>query len=59
MAICWAMISEIVPVTHYLVILRGVIIRGVGITELWQPTLILLGMALILVTAAVKRFMKQ
>ena len=53
------MVSQIVPVTHYLLILRGVIIRGVGILELWQPTCVLLGMAAILIIVATQKFRQQ
>lgn len=52
-------ISQIVPVTHFLIILRGVIIRGVGMMELWKPTLVLLGMAAVLVKVSVHQFLRK
>ena len=52
-------ISELVPVTHFLIILRGVIIRGVGLAELWQPTAILTVMAAIMISISVSQFRRR
>ena len=52
-------ISELVPVTHYLVILRGVIIRGAGLAELWQPTAVLTVMAAVMICISVSQFRRR
>ncbi|MBQ7529381.1 ABC transporter permease, partial [bacterium] len=52
-------ISQILPTTHYMQILRSIIIRGVSIQELWEPTLILWAMAIILTILATKKFSKS
>ncbi len=40
-------------------ILRGVILKGVGIETLWPQTLALLGFAVLFFTFSVQRFHKQ
>jgi ABC-2 type transport system permease protein len=39
-------VSQVSSVQHYLVILRGVMLRGAGIDSVWVPTLALTGIAL-------------
>ncbi|CAN0443620.1 unnamed protein product, partial [Phaeothamnion confervicola] len=48
-----------IPVTYYVQILRGVIIRGAGIPDLWGQTAVLWGIATLLISAAVARFRKS
>jgi ABC-2 type transport system permease protein len=47
------------PLTYYLQVIRGVLLKGVGIRELWPQTLALLGFAVIFFTFSVRRFRKQ
>lgn len=49
-------ISAIVPATYYLQVIRGVILKGVGLAELWQPISVLGAMGLFLVVVSVKKF---
>jgi ABC-2 type transport system permease protein len=49
-------ISQIIPATHYLQIVRGVILKGVGIVQLWQPLLILTGQGLLLLGLSIRKF---
>ncbi len=46
------------PLTHFLAVLRGILLRGVGIEAVWRETLILAGFAVGLVGLAVRRFHK-
>jgi ABC-2 type transport system permease protein len=46
------------PLTYYLTILRGILLKGVGITELWRETLILSAFAVGLIMLSVRRFSK-
>ncbi|HKW47050.1 MAG TPA: ABC transporter permease [Gemmatimonadaceae bacterium] len=50
------LISNIVPAKWFVLIARGVMLKGVGLEYLWQETLILLGMTLLLVAAATRSF---
>jgi ABC-2 type transport system permease protein len=52
-ALGWA-----IPLTYFLQILRGVILKGVGIEALWPQTLALVGFAILFFTFAVQRFHK-
>jgi ABC-2 type transport system permease protein len=47
------------PLTYYLQIMRGVILKGVGLVELWPQTLALVGFALFYFTVSTLRFHKQ
>lgn len=49
-------ISHAVPAKWYLIILRGIMLKGVGLEYLWMETLILLGMMLFLILISVKAF---
>lgn len=46
------------PLTYYLTILRGILLKGIGIEYLWHETLILLGFAGLLIVISVRRFSK-
>jgi ABC-2 type transport system permease protein len=46
------------PLTYFLTILRGILLKGVGITELWRETLILSAFAVALIMLSVRRFSK-
>jgi ABC-2 type transport system permease protein len=48
--------SNIVPATWFLQIIRGIILKGIGIRELWPQMTILCGISLFLIMVAVKRF---
>jgi ABC-2 type transport system permease protein len=51
-------ISYALPLTYYLTILRGILLKGVGIEHLWHETLILASFATALIVVSVKRFSK-
>ncbi|HLA64225.1 MAG TPA: ABC transporter permease [Rhodothermales bacterium] len=41
-------VTNVVPATWFIVIARGIMLKGVGLETLWQETLILAGMAVVL-----------
>jgi len=47
------------PLRHYLEIVRGIFLKGVGLAELWQPHLALLVLGLVFVGVAAARFQKR
>jgi ABC-2 type transport system permease protein len=49
-------LTNVVPGKWFILISRGIMLKGVGLAELWQETLILAGMMTILLVAAVKAF---
>ncbi len=51
-------IGAALPLTYYLGILRGILLKGIGIAQLWRETLILCAFAAGLILLSVKRFTK-
>jgi ABC-2 type transport system permease protein len=47
------------PLTHFLTILRGIILKGVGLEHLWPQVLVLTGLAVLFLTLSVRRFSKR
>lgn len=52
-------ISYTLPLTYYLDIIRGIVIKGIGFQELWTQTFVLLIMASAMVFASIAGFKKQ
>ncbi|HWB42681.1 MAG TPA: ABC transporter permease [Gemmatimonadales bacterium] len=52
------LLGKLLPMTYYLEIVRGIALKGSGLTHLWEPAAILTAFALLLVTVSVKRFTK-
>jgi len=52
-------IGLVLPLTHFLKVLRGIILKDVGFVELWQPTLVLVGLAALFIVLSVRRFSKR
>jgi len=53
------LISYSLPLTYYLQIIRGVVIKGIGPEALWGQLSVLLAMALAMLGASILRFKKQ
>ena len=49
-------LSNIVPAKWFVIIARGIMLKGIGLEHLWQETLILLAMALVLLVASTRSF---
>ena len=49
-------VTAIVPARWFIVIARGIMLKGAGLTYLWHETLVLAGMALLLLVAATRSF---
>ena len=47
------------PITYYLRVLRGILLKGAGIDALWRDTLVLAAFALVLLGFSVRRFQKN
>jgi ABC-2 type transport system permease protein len=50
------LISNLVPSRWYFLIIKAVMLKGLGFKYIWKETLVLLGMTLILLTIALKKF---
>ncbi len=49
-------VSFLIPSTHFLIILRAILLKGVGAEAVWPHTLILLGFAFVVITISIRRF---
>jgi len=47
------------PITYYLRVLRGILLKGAGIDALWRDTLALAAFAVVLIAFSVRRFQKN
>ena len=52
-------LAEVLPLTHFLRLIRGIMLRGAGLTELWPDVLALLGFIVVMMTLAISRFRKR
>ena len=52
-------ITYIIPLKYFLIIIRGVILKGIGFSELWSQTLILFLMGVFILLAASIRYHKK
>jgi len=49
-------ISYIIPAKWFIIILKAIMLKGVGISFIWKETLILVGMTLIFIALSVKKY---
>ncbi|MGO1001644.1 ABC transporter permease [Lysobacter sp. CA196] len=52
-------LAEVLPMTHFLRLIRGVMLRGASLWELWQDVLYLSAFIVVMMAAAVSRFSKR
>jgi ABC-2 type transport system permease protein len=53
------LITNIIPARHFLVIVRGIFLKGSGLPQVWQPALILLALGIALLALSSLRFRKK
>jgi ABC-2 type transport system permease protein len=49
-------VSHVIPATYFLEIVRGIILKGVGLAELWKPLAVLAGQGALLTALAIRKF---
>lgn len=59
MPIVLQMISKIIPATYYLIIIRGIFLKGVGIAHLWPSAVALVLFGMFMVFLSIRRFSKR
>jgi len=52
-------LAEVLPLTHFLRLIRGIMLRGAALTELWPDVLALLAFIAVMMTLAISRFRKR
>lgn len=58
MPAAFQVISRVIPATYFISILRGIVLRGAGLAELWPQALILTGMGCAAILAASRAFVR-
>jgi ABC-2 type transport system permease protein len=51
-------IGAALPLTYFLRVLRGVLLKGTGLPELWREVAVLMGFSVVLIGLSVRRFRK-
>jgi len=52
-------IAEVLPLTHFLRLIRGIMLRGASLWELWRDVLVLLVFTVMMMSIAILRFRKR
>lgn len=52
-------LAEVLPLTHFLRLIRGIMLRGASLWELWPDVLALLAFTTVMMSAAILRFRKR
>ena len=52
-------LAEVLPLTHFLRLVRGIMLRGASLWELWHDALALLAFIVVMMTLAILRFRKR
>lgn len=52
-------IAELLPLTHFLRLIRGVMLRGAGLAEMWPEVLALLAFTVVMMLLAISQFRKR
>ena len=53
------LVTYLVPLRYFLVIVRGIMLKGLGLTDLWTQVVPLAGLGVVVLTVAVLRFNKR
>ncbi len=51
--------SEVLPLTHFLRMIRGIMLRGASLGDLWREVLALLAFTTVMMGAAITQFRKR
>ena len=49
-------ISNIIPAKWFIIIIKGIMLKGVGLAYVWKETLILVGMTVFFIGVSIKKY---
>ncbi|HEY6942921.1 ABC transporter permease, partial [Dokdonella sp.] len=52
-------LAEVLPLTHFLRLIRGVMLRGAGLVEMWADVVALIAFTAVMMGASILRFQKR
>ena len=58
MPLVFQWVGLLLPLTHFLKVLRGILLKGVGLDALWREVTVLAAFSMLLITVSVRRFHK-
>jgi len=58
MPLIFRWISNVIPAKYFIEVIRGIVLRGASIADLWQPTALLAAYTFLIIALAVVRFKK-
>ena len=53
------LLGSLLPLTYFVIVLRGILIKGVGMEYLWRQILPLVGLGVLVFIVAIRRFQKR
>jgi ABC-2 type transport system permease protein len=56
MALPLQIISHVIPAKWFIIIIKAIMLKGVGLTFIWKETLILVGMTLFFIAVSIKKY---
>ena len=56
MPVALQVISNIIPAKWFIIIIKGIMLKGVGLQFIWKETLILFGMTAFFIALSVKKY---
>ncbi len=52
-------LGYLIPLTHYVQIIRGIVLKGLGVAELWEQIIPLVLMAVLILGVSIRKFRKR
>jgi len=52
------LLTYLIPARYFIEVIRGIVLRGAGLAELWQPVAALVAFTVLIIGVAVFRFRK-
>ncbi len=59
MPVVLQVISNFIPAKYFLIIIRGIFLKGVGLSYLWPSSLVLLAFGVVMILLSISRFRKR
>jgi len=56
MPVVLQIISNVIPAKFFLIIIKGIMLKGVGLAYFWEETLVLVGMSLFFIGLSIKKY---
>jgi ABC-2 type transport system permease protein len=53
------LIGGVIPLTYFVIVIRGILIKGIGIVYLWRQIIPLVGLGVLVFAVAINRFQKR